>query len=438
MPDIEPLFSPLQIGKLQVAGRVFKTATAETRADKDGFVTDELLEFYAPIADAGTPLIITGNIFINVPGKSTHRMTGADDDDKIPGLRRLADTAHAGGSKLFAQLNHCGRQVLAGAMGLDSAVSASDVREKMLGTKPRPMTPGEIRKTVSDFAAAAVRCQKAGFDGVQIHAGHGYLICQFLTPYTNRRRDEYGGSFENRVRFLREVVRETRARVGADFPIILKLNGADALPARKGLKTPELVHIAKEMEAEGVDGIEVTVGHYESGFPMIRGTFDAFFDSLVNHGLGPEQPQPMRFAIRAFGPLLAFVFNRIWPHYEGFNLDYSRALKAELSIPIICVGGFRSRSAMHDAITSDSADAVSCARSFVADPYFYEHLRTGEPGPKCTFCNACIGRAGKHPVDCYHPVVRSAKDQLLAKKDVLRSQRPPSNHPAANGTAASN
>lgn len=437
MAEIDPLFSDLQIGKLNVEGRVYKTATAETRADEDGFVTDELLDFYAPMADAGTPLIITGNIYISRAGKSTHRMTGADDDDKIPGLRRLADTAHAGGSKLFAQLNHCGRQVLADAMGLDSAVSASDVREQLLRTKPRPMTKDEIVQAVSDFATAAERCKQAGFDGVQIHAGHGYLICQFLTPYTNRRRDEYGGSFENRVRFLREVVRETRARVGADFPIILKLNGADALTLRKGLQTTELVRIAKEMEAEGVDGIEVTVGHYESGFPMIRGTFGAFFDSLVNHGLGPDQPQPMRLAVRVLHPLIALVFDRIWPHYEGFNLDYSRALKAELTIPVICVGGFQSRSAMDDAITSASADAVSCARAFVADPYLYEHLRTGEEGPKCNFCNACIGRAGKEPVDCYDPAIRAAKDQLLAKKDILRSQRPDAGQPKSNGKTAS-
>ncbi len=437
MADIDPLFSTLQIGKLEVRGRVYKTATAETRADEDGFVTDELLEFYAPMADAGTPLIITGNIFISQAGKSTHRMIGADADDKIPGLRRLADTAHTGGSKLFAQLNHCGRQVLVDAMGLDSAVSASDVREKLLGTKPRPMTEAEIRQTISDFAAAAERCQRAGFDGVQIHAGHGYLICQFLTPYTNRRRDAYGGSFENRLRFLREVVRETRARVGADFPIILKLNGADALTGRAGLKTPELVHVAKEMEAEGVDGIEVTVGHYESGFPMIRGTFDAFFDSLVHHGLGPDQPQPMRFAVRALHPLVALIFNRIWPHYEGFNLDYSRALKGELSIPVICVGGFQSRSAMDDAITSNSADAVSCARAFVANPYLYKHLRTGEEGPKCNFCNACIGRAGKQAVDCYDPSVRAAKDQLLAMKDVLRSPHPDALRRKTNGKAVS-
>ena len=146
MASFEPILSDLQIGKLTVHGRVYKTATAETRADEDGYVTDELCEFYEPMAEAGTPLIITGNIYINAEGKSTHRMTGADADDKIPGLRRLADTVHAGGSKLFAQLNHCGRQVLADAMGLDSAVSASDVREQMLRTKPRPMTV-EVRGT---------------------------------------------------------------------------------------------------------------------------------------------------------------------------------------------------------------------------------------------------------------------------------------------------
>ncbi len=411
------LFRPLTVGKLELAGRVFKSATSETRATEDGRADDELLEFYEPIAAAGTPLIITGNGYVHRQGKATPRQWGADHDDKIPGLRRLVDGVHRHGSRIFAQLNHCGRQVLPRTVGLEHALSASDVKELSLGTKPRPMTLEEIREAVAAFGAAAGRCQEAGFDGVQIHAAHGYLISQFLTPHTNRRKDDYGGPLDNRLRFLREVYRATRERVGPDFPVIMKLNGADSLPLRRGLKPAELAEIALAMEREGLDGVEVSIGHYESGMPVVRGTFWRFFRGVIEDGTGSQLPTPQRWAMRLGWPLFALVFNLLWWHYQGFNLKYARRFKQRLSMPVICVGGFRSRAAMERAIADGLCDAVSCARSMIANPYLYRHLRSGESGPRCVFCNACIGRVGGLPVDCYHPRVRAEKDRMLAAAD---------------------
>src|SRR3546814_9675650 len=135
------------------------------------------------------------------------------------------------------------------------------------------MTVAEMERLVERFADAAQRCQRAGFDGVQIHAANGYLMSQCLTEYTNRRTDAYGGSLEQRTRRLREVIGAIRSRVGRDFPLIVKMNGSGYLPLRPGLKTPALVEVAAILEREGVDAIEVSVGHYESGMPMVRGTF---------------------------------------------------------------------------------------------------------------------------------------------------------------------
>ena len=188
-------------------GRLIKTATAETRATDDGFVTPELIDFYSPMAKGGTPLIITGNIYASLDGKSAPRQVGADHDDKIPGLKRLTEAVHAHGSKMFAQLNHCGRQVVPRFAGLAEAVSASAKTEFVTGTRPRALTLVEIEHLVARYADAAERCKKAGFDGIQIHAANGYLMSQFLTPYTNRRTDAYGGSVEGRTRLLREVTR---------------------------------------------------------------------------------------------------------------------------------------------------------------------------------------------------------------------------------------
>ncbi len=414
MNDDNILFEPLRLGKLTVAGRVYKTATSETRASEDGFVTDELLEFYEPIARAGTPLIITGNLYVTDEGKSTYRMCGVDAPDKVPGLKRWADLAHSHGCLLFGQINHCGRQVFARAMGLDSAVSASNVTEKVMGTKPRPLTIDEIRETVKRFAESAQYCQAAGFDGVQIHAGHGYLINQFLSPYTNRRKDDYGGSFDKRLRFLLEVYRAIRERVGDDYPLMVKISGADALTGRAGLKTSELVEVTRILQEEGLDGAEITVGHYESGFPMIRGTFGDFFKGLMKDGIGFQMTPVRKVGVTLFRQPISWMFNLIWPHYEGFNTHYSQAFKKKLSMPIICVGGFLTQPAAAEAVNAGLCDAISVGRAMIADPYLYKHFKEGTAGPECTFCNGCIARAGRLPVDCYDKSVKEAQEKMLA------------------------
>ncbi|MFE5286033.1 hypothetical protein ACFRAQ_13815 [Nocardia sp. NPDC056611] len=196
----ELLQSPLQVGSMRLEGRLFKSATSETRATSDGFVTDDLLAFYEPMAVAGTPMIVTGNLYVSPQGKSAGRQAGIDSDDKVPGLREWVSVAHTGGSKLVAQLNHGGRQIAQLAPGADRIVSASDVREPLYGTKPSPLRLAEIPGIIDSFAAAAARARAAGFDGVQIHSAHGYLLSQFLTPHTNRRTDGYGGGLEGRAR----------------------------------------------------------------------------------------------------------------------------------------------------------------------------------------------------------------------------------------------
>ena len=407
------LFQPLNIGKLTLPGRLIKAATSETRADKDGFATQAHIDFYLPIAKGGTPLIITGNIYVSFDGKSTPMQMGVDDDNKIPALARLVDAMHAQGAKIFAQLSHSGREAVPAFAGLPECVSASDVKDLSTGIRPRPLMVAEIERIVERFGDAAARCKTAGFDGIEIHAGHGYLISQFLTPYTNRRPDQYGGALENRVRLLRDIFRAIRARVGADFPVIMKLNGSDYLPLRAGLKTPELVEIAKILEGDGLDAVEISVGHYESGFPVVRGTFTRCLRNMAA-GSARYLPGLRRFLFATFWPLFAFVCNLIWRPYEGYNLRYARHFKQALSIPVLCVGGFLTRAKMEEAIEQNWCDAVTAGRAFIADPLLYRHLRDGTPGPRCVDCNACLGHIGMQPVDCYHPDVRAEKDAMLA------------------------
>jgi 2,4-dienoyl-CoA reductase-like NADH-dependent reductase (Old Yellow Enzyme family) len=408
-----PLFTPIRIGSLELAGRFAKSATTETRCTDDGFVTDDLIEYYERIAQGGTPLLITGNAYFSLYSKGTPRQLAADHDDKIAGLRRLTDAVHRHGSKIFMQIYHVGRQASPRLVGRKDAVAPSRVFEPTLGVRPREITLEEIREAVQGFADSAARGQQAGFDGVQIHAAHGYLINAFLTPHTNRRKDEYGGSPENRLRFLLEVYGAVRQRVGQDYPVILKINGSDELSLRKGLKPDDMVAIAQRMEAEGVGAVEISAGHYESGLVFERGHWRRFFSTVTTIGVGKSLPAFQRIPVRLLAPLLDWGLGRVAGYSEGFNLRYAKLFKQALSIPVICVGGFVHREAMERAIADGECDMVSVARALIADPFLYRHMRDGVEGPQCDFCNACYARAAVWPVDCYNEKVRAERDRML-------------------------
>jgi 2,4-dienoyl-CoA reductase-like NADH-dependent reductase (Old Yellow Enzyme family) len=411
-----PMLRPLQIGRLTVPGRLFKSATSETRATDEGYVTDELLEFYEPMVRAGTPLIVTGNLFVSLQSKSAGRQAGIDSDDKKPGLRDWVQLAHSGGSLLVAQLNHGGRQMVESSDPGKATVSASSVREPLYGTKPRPLRTDEIPALVDTFATAAERAQDAGFDGVQIHAAHGYLLGQFLTPHTNRRNDEHGGSLDNRMRLLREVFQGIRTRVGDDFPVLLKMNGTDMLPLRRGATTAELVRVAKVMADEGVDAIEISRGHYESWPGMILGHYKGFISGQIKEGSGTKMSRRRRMTMLALAPIIERAAERLAPGGEGFNLPQAEQFTAQLDIPVICVGGFHTTKGMESAIETGRCDAVSAARAFIADPYLFKNVQTPAPGrPVCGYCNGCIARFGGRPIDCYNDEIRVHKDLMLSR-----------------------
>lgn len=409
------LFQPLRIGKLEISGRLAKAAYTETMCSEDGFVTDQLVAHYEEIARGGTPLLITGASYFNRYGQAMKRGLAIDHDDKIEGLRRLTGTVQTYGSKIFMQIYHVGRQSSPQAAGRSDAQAPSAIREHTVGCSPRAMSIEEIHEAVRLFGEAAERAQKAGFDGVEIHAAHGYLVSSFLTPYTNQRQDEYGGSFDNRLRFLVELYRAMRARVGADFPIIMKLNGDDHLP-KGGLQIDDFIRIAQRMQDEGIDGIEVSCGHYKSCITSDRANWSGFFRTVVNEGPGKDWPWAQRSMIRLVAPLLERHYNRHSGFHAAFNLPLARELKQNLRIPVICVGGFADHALIHEALESGSCDMVSTARPIIADPHLYRHLQAATPGPRCVFCNGCLARSGAMPADCYHPTVKVEKASMLRRE----------------------
>jgi 2,4-dienoyl-CoA reductase-like NADH-dependent reductase (Old Yellow Enzyme family) len=414
------LFSPLRIGNLTVRGRIYKASTTES-GSADGFVTDSMLEFYQPFFQAKTPLVVSGSLYVSTDGKLVPLMCGADADDKIPGIRRLADQAHREGTLLFAQLSHGGREVIAGlgggADGDRHLVSASAVTEPFLRARPRALTTAEVRQMVDTFARAAERCAQAGCDGVEIHAGHGFLISQFLTPHTNRRTDEYGGSLRRRTRFLLEIIATIRQRLGSSIALTAKMNGFDYLPGRRGLHSDELVEIARMMQEEGLDAVTVTVGHFESGAPMLRGKFRPLLRGFVDGGMGSGLPAALKRGVKVITPLASAGGFLLWRHREGFNARYAKPFVQRLTIPVISVGGFSQASSMEHAIEGGFCHAVASARAMIADPFLVRHLQTqGRADPLCDFCNACIARTGSMPVDCYHPALGRRRVRMLARE----------------------
>jgi len=408
------LFEPLYIGNLELSGRIAKSATVETLCTEEGYITDGFIHFYQEIAQGGTPLIITGAASYNRYSRGVPHQLSVDADDKIEGLSRLANTVHQYDSKIMVQIYHTARQAIPGPVGRTDAQAPSAVYEPSLGVKPRAMTVEEIKETIVQFADAAERCKKAGIDGVQIHAAHGYLISSFLTPHTNRRKDQYGGSFENRLRFLVELHRAIRERVGDDYPLILKLNGSDDLPFRKGLSTKELVNIAVRMEKEGVDAVEISAGHYESCTTFERGHWKGFTKVMLKKGPGRAFAWYRRVAMNLFAPLMDLVFNKVSGFSEGFNLSYAQQFTAALTVPVICVGGFVNKEAMNSALANGECDMVSVARGLLADPYLYRHLKEDKAGPVCTYCNGCFTQAGASPISCNNPEVSRQRAQMLA------------------------
>ena len=412
-----PLFTPIRLGKLKLSGRVIKAATNEGLCSDDGSISDSMIEFHEQIAKAGTPMQVVGASYFSAQSKQArYKQNACDSDDKIPGMRLLAAAVHKHGGKVSGQPNHPGRQCVPRGAGIPYAQAPSRVLEPTLMTTPRAMTQNEIRETVKGWTEGAERYQRGDFDGVEIHASQGYLLTEFLSPFTNRRKDEYGGSFDNRIRLLLEVYRAVRERVGWDYPVIMKMNGHDELPFG-GLNTEQLVKVAKRMEDEGIDAIELIAGHYQSGLKGFRGNWRGFFRANATIGVGQYLRWYYRDFVRLIGPGMDWAFRNIISRYsEGFTLKYAREFKRALKIPVSSTGGFVHREAMERAIVTGDCDMVSLGRALIADPHLYKHMQEGVKGPECNFCNRCLARATLFPVDCYDEKIREEKCRMLTRE----------------------
>jgi 2,4-dienoyl-CoA reductase-like NADH-dependent reductase (Old Yellow Enzyme family) len=390
------LFEKTSIKSLELKNRLIRSATHEGMCDPDGFPTQALFKLYERLAKGGIGLIITGYAFVSQDGRSPFLgMQGMDTDAHVPKYRKLVDHVHQHGSKIAMQIVHCGRQTTRKAIGVQP-VAPSSVKDKLYLLTPREMTEEDIERIIGDFAQAARRVRESGFDAVQIHASHGYLLSQFLCPHTNRRKDQWGGSVENMMRIVKEIYTRSREQVGEDYPILIKINAYDNM--KNGLRLEQSAQMAEMMAEMGFDGIEVSCGIMEDGNSMARG--DLPLDVFVKEwSIYKNKNSLYKFIMTRFGEKII----KPMPFTSAYNLESAKEIKGRLDIPVFVVGGITERRTMEDIINNGSADYISLCRSLMADPKFPEKIRGGNNEPsRCIHCNLCLAYLYSHPLRCYH------------------------------------
>lgn len=355
MTDLSVLFQEGRIGKLVIKNRVVKSPQSSALSNPDGTVSQRTVNHYKRLAEGGTGLVLLEYSYVDdEAAKSIHNQLGISRKEHIAGLGWLVDEVHAAGAKVGIQLAHCGRQKFLATAPIKSAsdVSWGEI-ERQYGVRPQPMTQDEIRGVVSAFGDAALRAVQARFDIVEVHAGHGYLITNFLSPHTNRRADEYGGPFDNRSRLLLEIVIDIRKKIPADFPLSIRLSVSDY--EADGIPIAETVELCRRLESVGVDVIHASGGHHA--------------------GMEYEvSPWYMPRALHRWG----------WEQ-----------IKSAVSIPVIGSGSIVAPDVAADIVGSGSADFVSLGRPLLADPDWARKTQEGrvQDIAPCIRCNdGCLHR----------------------------------------------
>lgn len=384
------LFKPGTIGTMTLKNRFVRSATAECLATEDCRITDRYLRAYTQLARGGVGLIITGNYYVHALGRALPRIIVMDKDEIIGDLEKLTRMVHEHDTKIVAQLNHGGRQCDPEVIAT-VPLAPSAVRDKLNWVKPREMSHAEIEETIEAFGEAARRAKEAGFDGVQIHGAHGYLVTQFLSAYTNRRNDEWGGAFENRMRFLVEVYQSMRSAVGPEYPILIKINAEDFVDG--GMTPEEGIIVCKKLDELGIDAIEVSGGILEQGLVYVKGDIPR---DLAMRNRNLIERLALRLKEKSLQEIARFE--------EGYFLPQASAVKRNVNVPVIAVGGIRRRATMEHALKSGHADFISMCRPFIRQPNLVKQMEKGNEDPiSCTNCNRCSLEIAVHynPMKCY-------------------------------------
>jgi 2,4-dienoyl-CoA reductase-like NADH-dependent reductase (Old Yellow Enzyme family) len=348
------LFEHTLLKDFELANRFIRSATWEGLADENGSCTFELVNRMVELVRGRVGLIITGHTYVHPAGQATPYQLGVDKDERIGGLTEMTEAVHREGGRIMMQLAHGGLK--AEPQLTDTRPIGPSTAEGLVESPGKEMTIDDIQQVVTSFGQAAQRAKAAGFDGVQIHAAHGYLLSQFLSPAINQRTDEYGGSVENRLRIILEVLRSIRQVVGRNYPILIKINSEDFL--NNGLTVADFLEAGTVLANAGVDAIEVSGGTFFSGRRI-----------------------PSRKEI---------TFDRDQAYFR----KASRALKKMSKVPVILVGGIRSYLLAERLVDEGVMDYIGMCRPFIREPLLIKRWQSGDlRKATCISCNGCFGPA---------------------------------------------
>lgn len=395
------LFEKSVISGIELKNKIIRSATHDGIADADGAPNEKLVAKYERLAKGGVGCIITGYAAVSKNGVSPYPdMLKIYDDSVIDRFKALADAVHSHGTPVVLQLAHCGRQTSSKKIG-EQKVAPTNVLHAFYPDKAKELTNGEIREIIDDFVAAAVRAEKAGFDAVQLHGGHGYILHDFLSPYGNRRNDEWGGSIEKRCRVVEMIIKGIKEKT--NLPVWIKLSAEDN--RKGGMDIVSSVKICKRLEAAGCDAIEVSCGTVQDGMNTMRSELlpmDAVFKYREPCASFPDILKKIALpAANLVNPLI----KQPRP-LENFNVENAATIKRNVSIPVIVVGGIHKVEDMQRILELGKADCVSMCRPFICEPDLVNKFANGQMQAKCIMCNYCGLVIEKEATRCLYGKVK--------------------------------
>ncbi|HEX8195654.1 MAG TPA: NADH:flavin oxidoreductase [Pyrinomonadaceae bacterium] len=409
------IFEPLRFRNLEVKNRIFRSNISGKFDCYNGIGTQTRINWENKFARGGVGAIISSHVPISIRGRILTNYAVIDSDDKIPFWRKVGENVHEYDCKYIMQLSHGGRQQDVG--GIENAfhkgLSSTGKTDSFHGLLCQAMTRDEIKMVVRQFADAARRVREAGLDGIELHACNGYLINQFLSSGINDRKDEYGGSLENRTRFLLEIMAAVRKEVGDDFHFQVKISAVDhnnalAFWEKKGNTLEDSIQVCKWVEEAGADALHISMGstfphplNPPGGFPLEHGA--RTYGVMIPSGVYTFR-NFLLFRYRPLRPIFNFLWNRTKPDIiEGINVDEAYEIKKQVKIPVLCTGGFQTASYIRKVITDGYCDGVAIARPLVANNDLVKIFAAGKdlPDKPCTYCNKCLVHAISDPLGCY-------------------------------------
>ena len=436
----DAIFQPLTFKNLTVKNRLFRSNISGRFDNYDGSGNQARINWETKFAKGGVGAIISSFVPVHLRGRIVPNYAMIDHDNKIPFWRAVGKAVHEHDCKFIMQLSHGGRQRDINGIEYPRGLSSTGKKDPLHGFECDAMTLAQIKEVVGYFAEGARRAREAGLDGVELHGANGYLITQFLSSAINDRKDEYGGTLENRARFVLDIVRAVRAKVGNDFHFQMKISAveyADALSplhiGDAGNTLEDSIQVCKWLVEAGIDALHVSTGAF---FPHPKNPCgsDLPVDDLVK-----SYDTMISSGERTFANFLLFhgasgqLARQQWNkeagpanEIEGKNLPDAHAIKAAVNVPVICTGGFQTASVITKAIERGDCDAVSAARTLIANNDLVEIFRRGQDraDKPCTYCNRCLVNVVENPLGCYEESRFPNREAMIAQ--IMSVFSPPS------------